>query len=129
MVAYCSLPLGSTYARRLYVGAFLPQPLLSSDNSTIALFNGEIYNFRALESILRPSGPPYQSDGECVLEAYRQWGEAFTRHFDGEFAIALFDLHKQVVVVSTDVFGIKPLFVAISEGEFGVSSYSSGTKE
>ena len=107
-------------------GAFTPQPFVSADNGTLALFNGEIYNFRTLQQELRPSGRPYRSDGECVLEAYHTWGEEFASHFDGEFAIAVFDLHRRQILVSTDVFGIKPLFVAMSDEAFGVSSYRSG---
>lgn len=107
-------------------GQFTPQPFVAADNLTVALFNGEIYNYRKLERVLRPHGPPYRSDGEAVLEAYARWGSRFGRHFEGEFAIALFDLRRRRIIAVTDPFGVKPLFVARSDEAFGVSSYRSG---
>ena len=125
---------GFTFVHNLLhqTGAFTPQPYASADNKTFALFNGEIYNYRSLENVLRPHfglgqvQQPYRSDGECILEAYAKWGEDFSRHFEGEFAIAIFDLRKNRIVVSTDPFGVKPLFVGVSNDDFGVASYRSG---
>ena len=62
------------------------QPMVSTCGRFVLSFNGEIYNFHALERELRPGGRPYRSDGECILEAYAHWGESFTTHFEGEFA-------------------------------------------
>ena len=119
---------GFTFVHNLLhmTGEFLPQPFLGSHNSTVALFNGEIYNFRELQRLLRPSGPPYRSDGECILEAYAKWGTTFGRHFRGEFAVAVFDLRAQRIIVVSDPFGVKPLFIARTTNSFGVSSYRSG---
>ena len=119
---------GFTFVHNLLhqTGAFTPQPFVAGDNASFALFNGEIYNFHALESTLRPGGKPYRSDGECILEAYAHWGEAFSTHFEGEFAIAIFDVRASRIVVSTDPFGVKPLFVGVHGDEFGIASYRSG---
>ena len=113
-------------------GAMTKQPFVSTDGKTVALFNGEIYNYKDLEATLRPNGPPYTSDGQCVLEAYARWGDAFPDRLDGEFAIAVFDLAARVIVVTTDQFAIKPLWLAlpqqsggVSSSSFGVSSYRS----
>ena len=40
-------------------GQFTPQPFVTAHNETVALFNGEIYNYRKLQRVLRPAGPPY----------------------------------------------------------------------
>lgn len=119
---------GFTYVHNLLhmTGSFLPQPFVDTSNSTVALFNGEIYNYRKVQRVLRPGGPPYRSDGECILEAYARWGARFARHFQGEFAIVVFDLKAQRIVAVTDPFGVKPLFVARTPDHFGVSSYRSG---
>jgi hypothetical protein len=61
-------------------GQFTPQPFVSADNNTVALFNGEIYNFRKLEPLLRPNGPPYPSDGACILEVGRHRSNAMWAH-------------------------------------------------
>ena len=125
---------GFTFVHNLLhmTGSFTPQPFVAVDNTTIALFNGEIYNFRQLERQLRPDGPPYPSDGACILDAYARWGSRFGRHFEGEFAVAVFDLSKRRIIVATDPFGVKPVFVALPASGadhrdgFGVSSYRSG---
>ncbi len=107
-------------------GSMTLQPLVSADNRTVAVFNGEIYNFRQLQEVLRPRGPPYASDSQCILDAYQHWGVHFSRHFQGEFAIAVFDFSAARIVVTTDPFGVKPVFVAETQSAFGVSSYRSG---
>lgn len=106
-------------------GAPSPQPFLSPDNRTLALFNGEIYNYQAIHTRIAPASPLYPSDGHCILDAYTAWGESFTSRLRGEFAIVVIDLSARRVVVSTDPFGIKPLFLSSGE-HFGVSSYKSG---
>ena len=45
-------------------GGFTPQPFVAADNLTVALFVGEIYNYKHLEDLLQPS-QPYASDGQC----------------------------------------------------------------
>ena len=45
-----------------------PQPFLSSDGQIVALFNGEIYNWRQLSLEAEGKGfPPFTSDGEAIL--------------------------------------------------------------
>ena len=119
-------------------GRITPQPFVREAEGLVALFNGEIYNYRTLQKELRPAGPPYASDGECILDAYTRWGETFARRFDGEFAIAVFDWRRQRCIASTDPFGIKPLFAANESAtddlrlahdtamHFGLSSYRTG---
>jgi asparagine synthetase B (glutamine-hydrolysing) len=54
-------------------------------------------------------------------------GRNLFRQFDDEFAIAIFDLEKQQVTISTDQFAIKPMWImhAPDAGSFGVSTYKS----
>jgi asparagine synthetase B (glutamine-hydrolysing) len=86
-------------------------------DNVVILFNGEIYNYKDFGD--------FNSDGECIIEAYRMYGDDFVKHFDGEFAITLFDKTREMIIFTTDVFAIKPLWYSL-EGEFiGVSSYKS----
>ena len=59
------------------------QPMRSADGQVTVLFNGEIYNHRALRSELKRSGGLFRTEGdtEVVLEAYRQWGVSCFRRF------------------------------------------------
>lgn len=96
-------------------GAFTIQPF--TDGDITALFNGEIYNYRQFGD--------FASDGLCLIPCYRELGALFTQAFDGEFAIILADFKQRCVIISTDVFATKPLYVAIEGNHFGVSSYPS----
>ncbi len=93
------------------------QPFVNEDNSIITLFNGEIYNYRDFGD--------FDSDGECLLPLYEKYGTDMVKHCDGEFAIILVDLNKDILLFSTDVFSIKPLWYANEGSEWGLSSYES----
>ena len=86
------------------------QPL-SKDGLTI-IYNGELYNYRALRSELSTHGVRFrtQSDTEVVLEAWRRWGPGALERFRGMFAFALFDERTGDLVLARDPFGIKPLY-------------------
>lgn len=103
-------------------GELQPQPFLSG--RLVALFNGEIYNWRALGAA---SGSVYRTDGEAILPAYRAYGENFARLFHGEFAVALVDFASNLVVLATDPFGTKPLWFAllVDKRRLAVASYKS----
>lgn len=106
-----------------------PQPFLSSDGQIVALFNGEIYNWRQLSLEAEGKGfPPFTSDGEAILPMYYSAGEAFPLALQGEFAIAVFDFQNRRAVFAADTFGTKPLWYALLQQErrVGVSSYKSG---
>lgn len=94
-------------------GAFRVQPFVQGD--IFCLYNGEIYNYRSFGD--------YESDGECLIDLYRQHGPAFTRQLDGEFAIILCDFKTRRIVISSDIFKTKPVFYSTSGGEFGCSSF------
>ncbi|MEO5937012.1 MAG: asparagine synthase (glutamine-hydrolyzing) [Terriglobales bacterium] len=88
------------------------QPMASPDGKAWLIFNGEIYNFRELRAQLEELGHAFRthSDSEVVLQSYRQWGTQCFSRFLGMWALLLVDLEAQVLVVSRDRLGIKPLF-------------------
>ncbi|MGH6914250.1 MAG: asparagine synthase (glutamine-hydrolyzing), partial [Geminicoccales bacterium] len=57
----------------------------------VIVFNGEIYNYRALAQELRSAGVSFRtsSDTEVLLEAWRQWGPGCLNRLRGMFAFAL----------------------------------------
>ncbi len=64
----------------------------------------ELYNYLELKIELEATGHAFatESDTEVVLQAYRAWGqEAFSR-FNGFFALALFDVESDCVVLARD---------------------------
>ena len=86
-------------------------------NDIIIMFNGEIYNFKEFGD--------FNSDGECIIEAYKKHGDEFVRHLDGEFALLLVDFSKDLLYYSTDIFSIKPLWFAQDGNDIGLCSYAS----
>lgn len=101
------------------------QPMRSSDGRLWLCFNGEIYNFRELRRELEAKGRVFrtQGDTEVVLAAYAEWGTDCFARLDGMWAIALFDLARNRLVLSRDRFGIKPLLWAIGgDGAFLAAS-------
>ena len=101
-------------------GAFTPQPLTNDDYAVI--FNGEIYNYKSFGT--------YQSEAQALLDIYAIHGERAFSELDGEFVIIVFDLKRNEVIVVTDCFGTKPMWVGIdSVGNFALSSLKSGIKE
>ncbi len=76
-------------------------------------YNGELYNYRELRTILRGKGVRFvtESDTEVVLECWREWGPAALPRFRGMFAFALYDEHTAALTLARDPLGIKPMFV------------------
>lgn len=94
------------------------QPMLSSDNSIVVLFNGEIYNDKALKAELaRDFGffSRSSSDTEVIPAGYQAWGKGLFHRLEGMFAIALWDRKKQELVLARDGIGIKPLYYSLDE--------------
>jgi asparagine synthase (glutamine-hydrolysing) len=99
--------------RRLSIidlSAAADQPL-SKDGLTI-VYNGELYNYRALRAELTARGVRFttRSDTEVVLEAWRSWGPGALGRFRGMFAFALLDERSGELVLARDPLGIKPLY-------------------
>ncbi|RZA20396.1 MAG: asparagine synthase (glutamine-hydrolyzing) [Lysobacteraceae bacterium] len=93
------------------------QPIHSADGQVCLVFNGEIYNFRALRAGLATDGHAFRShgDGEVVLQAYLRDGERCFEQLDGMFAVALWDRRTQTLVLARDRFGEKPLYYSHDE--------------
>jgi len=91
------------------------QPKFNEDKSIIVTFNGEIYNFKELQVILKNLGHDINtnSDTEVIAHAYEEWGVNSFDKFDGMFGIALFDKNKNKFYLVRDQFGIKPLYYTI----------------
>ena len=90
------------------------QPLANEDETIWVTFNGEIYNHRAVRSVLEQAGHRYRthSDTETIVHAYEEWGDDCVSRFRGMFAFAIWDARRQRLLLVRDRLGVKPLYWA-----------------
>ncbi len=88
------------------------QPMLCKRTGNILLFNGEIYNWFEIREELKQKGYSFQTqtDSEVILAAYDNWGEECLNHFNGMWAIIIYDKAKQTIFAARDRYAVKPLF-------------------
>ncbi|MBT4880668.1 MAG: asparagine synthase (glutamine-hydrolyzing) [Alphaproteobacteria bacterium] len=90
------------------------QPMLSKDGRYVIVFNGEIYNFKALRQQLDQERKiPWNghSDTEVLVESVAHWGFHKTLEaLEGMFSIALWDRKEESLSLARDRFGEKPLY-------------------
>jgi asparagine synthase (glutamine-hydrolysing) len=100
------------------------QPMSNEDGTIQVVFNGEIYNHRALRSELQSRGHRFRgsSDTEVLVHLYEEQGERMVSRLQGMFAFALLDRSRNRVMLARDRFGIKPLFYAKHQGEWVFAS-------
>jgi len=105
------------------------QPMASADGHHRIVFNGEIYNFRALRSELEADGHRFRSTGdtEVILALYARCGVAAFERLRGMYALALWDGAARSLVLARDPFGIKPLYYA-HDRQAGVLRFASQVK-
>ena len=103
--------------RRLAVidlSAAASQPMISSDQRYVLVYNGEVYNFRELREELLQLGYSFssQSDTEVVLNSLIEWDCDAIKKFNGMFAFLFLDRKHNRMIAARDRYGIKPLYIA-----------------
>jgi asparagine synthase (glutamine-hydrolysing) len=88
------------------------QPIFNEDRSKVVVFNGEIYNFRALRAELEQRGHRFgtASDTEVIVHGWEEWGDGCIARLRGMFAIALWDIRERRLLLARDRVGKKPLY-------------------
>ncbi len=96
------------------------QPMTNEDGSVWVTFNGEIFNYVELRDTLRRHGHRFatESDTEVILHGYEQFGDDCVRHFNGQWALAVWDRRRRQLLLSRDRLGIRPLFYTSTQGRF-----------
>lgn len=120
--------------RRLAIVDITPtgaQPMISHNGRFVTVFNGEIYNHRELrkELIEDPRTKTCESDfngtsdTETLLELVSEYGmEETLKKIKGMFAIAVYDKQEEILYLTRDRVGEKPLYYGRVEDAFVFAS-------
>ena len=100
------------------------QPIANEKRTVWAVFNGEIYNHREIRTQLEARGHLFKgySDSEILPHLYEEEGCEFVKKLRGMFALAIYDTHRQTLVLARDRFGIKPLFYSVNKDRLAFAS-------
>lgn len=88
------------------------QPMVDFSNRYVICFNGEIYNFKEVRSLLKERGYTFKTTGdtEVILSAWHCFGIKALDYLEGMFAFAIWDRQEEELFLTRDRFGEKPLF-------------------
>ncbi len=100
------------------------QPMFNETKDIVVIFNGEIYNYKALRTELKKHKHKFDtnSDTEVLVHGYEEWGESLPNHLRGMFAFAIWDKKEQKLFCARDNFGIKPFYYYENNGTFMFAS-------
>lgn len=100
------------------------QPMRSEDGRLTLVFNGEIYNHKALRRGLEARGLAFRthSDTEVVLRTLELHGLDGVDRLEGMFAFALWDARERTLTLVRDWLGQKSLFWVETTAGFAFAS-------
>lgn len=100
------------------------QPMGDEADGLWIVYNGEVYNYREIRSVLREKGYSFTSDSdtEVILRAYQEFGASCVERFRGMFAFAIYDSNDAKVFAARDRFGIKPFYYHLDQDGFTFAS-------
>ncbi len=120
--------IGVNRLKILHPGLDADQPFWSPDGQALLIWNGEIYNYQALRSLLTKMGVKFvtQSDSEVLLHWIKIFGVKGLEKLQGMFALIYIDMLDKLVTVARDRSGEKPLYYSKNQDTFMLSSETLG---
>ncbi len=100
------------------------QPMSTKDGRFTVVFNGEIYNYKALREELQRSGIGFSThcDTEVLPYLFARHGVDMVSKLDGMFAFAIWDRAEKQLFAARDRFGIKPFLYSHDRDGFVFAS-------
>ncbi|HZL08508.1 MAG TPA: asparagine synthase (glutamine-hydrolyzing) [Prolixibacteraceae bacterium] len=104
------------------------QPMSDITGRYWIVYNGEIFNYLELRSLLEKKGVRFRtnSDTEVVIQMYATYGADCLNQFNGQFAFCIWDKLKKEMFLARDRVGIRPLFYWSENGAFAFCSEIKG---
>jgi asparagine synthase (glutamine-hydrolysing) len=114
-----SVGLGCQLLRVTPESAKETQPFIHPSGNVV-VFDGRLDNRKELLETLRNSAEISASspDPAFVLAAYHEFGDKFVEHLIGDFALGLFDLNRQKLLLARDAIGVRPLYFYSTPRQF-----------
>ena len=96
-------------------------PVKNESEDIIAIFNGELYNYKEIRSSLIKKGHKFitDCDAEIIPHAFEEYGENFISKLNGQFAICMYDIKNKKLFLFRDRLGIKPVYYYHNKNKFG----------
>jgi asparagine synthase (glutamine-hydrolysing) len=104
-----NIALGHRRLSIIDLSAAANQPMYTSDNRRVIVFNGEVYNYREIANELSLKLKTH-SDTEVLLESFAALGPEAISKWNGMFAIAVYDKITNKLFLIRDRLGIKPVY-------------------
>lgn len=100
------------------------QPIYNETEDIAVVFNGEIYNYPELKSMLLERGHQFRTnaDTEVLVHLYESFGTNMLDMLNGMFSFCIYDQKKQTYFLARDSFGEKPLYYYWDGQTFSFSS-------
>lgn len=88
------------------------QPISNEDQTVHVVFNGEIFDYPELKSELEGRGHRFVThcDTELLPHLWEEHQEQMFAHLSGQFAFALWDERRRLLILARDRLGICPLY-------------------
>ena len=121
MEIYTTNNLGMGFARLSIIDIKTGmQPLFNEDRTIVMVCNGEIFNYLDIKRQLKMRGHVFQTktDVEVLIHLYEDYGTEMFSHLNGQFAFAIYDQKKQMLLCARDHVGIAPFFYGCFDGLF-----------
>jgi asparagine synthase (glutamine-hydrolysing) len=95
-----------------------------SDERVSLVADAEIYNADELRQVLASGGLKFETDSEeeVIIKGYLEFGPMIFKHINGDFAIALWDSDRALLLLARDAVGSRPLYFWQGDGLFAFSS-------
>lgn len=100
------------------------QPMSDPADRYVIMFNGEIYNYKQLRSMLQEEGYNFKTSGdaEVLMQLYIKEGEACLQSLNGMFAFVVYDKQERSIFMAKDRAGKKPLYYTYQNNKLYIVS-------